>query len=141
MTCPIFFHLQRLYRFKSLDGEAHNVAYIVCTSHLVILLLKHPIRGGGRNLLRLSVSRCARVRGPGRTRGERERERGELLLICCQRAKCQHASRAQRRPVVPSLGYSTPREQKKTLPQRVCGSLLLLLHHPGPLSSRPSVIV
>lgn len=43
---------------KSLKGSrAHNVPYVVCSSHLVILLLKHLIRG--HHLLPLSVSSCA----------------------------------------------------------------------------------
>jgi len=44
---------------KSQTGSgAHKVPHVVCSSHLVIPLLKHLIRG--RNALPLSVSRCAR---------------------------------------------------------------------------------
>lgn len=53
-----FFIFKDFIASKSLTvREAHNVAYVVYTSHLVILLLKHLIRG--HNWLRLSVSRCA----------------------------------------------------------------------------------
>lgn len=57
ITC--FFPIFKAFITKSLKGsKTHNIAYVVCSSHLVILLLKHLIRG--RNLLPLSVSRCAR---------------------------------------------------------------------------------
>lgn len=55
----VFFLIFKDFITKSLKGsKTHNIAYVVCSSHLVILLLKHLIRG--RNLLPLSVSRCAR---------------------------------------------------------------------------------
>lgn len=66
---------------KSLKRSgAHNLVYIVCTSHKVILPLKHLIRG--HILAPLNPSRCAESGFSMET----------CLLISCQRAKCQHAS-------------------------------------------------
>lgn len=83
---------------------AIEAAYMACTSHQVILLLKHLITG--LNLLSLSVSRCAQSSLGVQTR---------LPLIYCQGAKCQHAAKAQHRPLVPLFNTRLHWHKEKNL--------------------------